>query len=206
VLHLLGGEPLLHPDVEKFFPIARAAFPRSRIMLISNGVLLDKQGDKFWDAMHESRIELSLTVYPGMEQRFKEALAEGERRNVTVSSYNDANVIKTLDHYPLDLEGRQDPVSNFGKCDQAGRCINLRNGRMYPCVSAAYVSFFNAYFNQSLPITEKDYIDIYKAESAGEISEFLSRPIPFCRFCAIDRVTTGHPWRTSRRDIREWSD
>jgi hypothetical protein len=40
IVHLLGGEPMLHPDVEKFLPIARAAFPKSVIQIVTNGLLL----------------------------------------------------------------------------------------------------------------------------------------------------------------------
>jgi MoaA/NifB/PqqE/SkfB family radical SAM enzyme len=42
-IDLLGGEPLLHPHVKDFLYIARKYFPKTRIRIVSKGVLLLKQ-------------------------------------------------------------------------------------------------------------------------------------------------------------------
>jgi hypothetical protein len=56
-----------------------------------------------------------------------------------------------------------------------------------------------------LPISDRDSIDIYKAQSAQEIFEFLSKPIPFCKFCYVEKRSFGHKWERSQKDIREWT-
>jgi molybdenum cofactor biosynthesis enzyme MoaA len=45
---LMGGEPLLHPELERFFPAARTAFPSAKIKIVTNGILLSKKEDSFW--------------------------------------------------------------------------------------------------------------------------------------------------------------
>ena len=50
-----------------------------------------------------------------------------------------------------------------------------------------------------------NYIDIYKVKSVEEIFEFLSRPIPFCRFCKR-KDNDSVKWRVSSRKIEEWCD
>ena len=35
-IELLGGEPLLHPNIENFLPIARMAFPETPIKIVTN--------------------------------------------------------------------------------------------------------------------------------------------------------------------------
>ena len=45
--------------------------------------------------------------------------------------------------------------------------------------------------------TDRDFIDIYKAASAGEILSFLSAPIPFCRYCDIRHAENGVKWEVS---------
>ena len=39
---LLGGEPLLHPNLKEILEIARYYLPSSRIVIVTNGLLLDK--------------------------------------------------------------------------------------------------------------------------------------------------------------------
>ena len=46
-------------------------------------------------------------------------------------------------------------------------------------------------------------IDIFKAKNKDEILEFMSRPIPFCRFCDVLRRKAGYKWETSEKDISE---
>jgi molybdenum cofactor biosynthesis enzyme MoaA len=47
VIRLMGGEPLLHPEAERFLSIARTAFPLARIHLVTNGLLLDELREAF---------------------------------------------------------------------------------------------------------------------------------------------------------------
>ena len=48
VIQLLGGEPLLHPEINKLMNITRFYFPHTTIDIITNGLLLDKMPDSFW--------------------------------------------------------------------------------------------------------------------------------------------------------------
>ena len=63
-IRLLGGEPLLHPDVVSFFPITRACFPETDIKLYTNGLLLPAQTDAFWEACTKYNIIIVITKYP----------------------------------------------------------------------------------------------------------------------------------------------
>ncbi|MDR0644388.1 MAG: radical SAM protein [Treponema sp.] len=63
-LRLLGGEPLLHPQINDFFDIARKHFPGSPIQLTTNGILLPKMPDAFWENCIRNDIEVNVTDYP----------------------------------------------------------------------------------------------------------------------------------------------
>ena len=54
-IYLLGGEPLLHPQVSEFIREARKHFPETRIYVVTNGSLVMRQDDEFWRAMAETR-------------------------------------------------------------------------------------------------------------------------------------------------------
>ena len=44
-----------------------------------------------------------------------------------------------------------------------------------------------------------------KEELEAKILEFLAKPIPFCRYCMVDKVKRGLLWETSKKDIKEWT-
>jgi uncharacterized Fe-S cluster-containing radical SAM superfamily protein len=203
---LLGGEPLLHPDLEKFFPAVREAFPSATVMVVTNGILLSQKEPSFWRECSAKNIDIAVTVYPDMEKQFEEARRRGGSFGVKVYPFGDkSGTAKTSLHYPLDLSGSQSPSSNFLKCSNA-RCTTLRKGRLYPCCIRPHLHIFNKYFPEhALPESEEDSIDIYAAKSGAEILDFLSRPIPFCRFCSIDKRGDTALWRKSKKDIKEWS-
>jgi hypothetical protein len=204
-ISLLGGEPLLHPDLEKFFPIARKSFPSAAIKVVTNGVLLSKKDDLFWRECSAQNIDVAVTVYPNMEKQFEAAQNKGQSFGVNVYPFNSLETAKTSLHYPLDLSGGQSPSSNFVNC-RLSAAISLREGRLYPCCMRPHLHIFNKYFPEhALPDSEKDSIDIYDAKNAAEILDFLSRPIPFCRFCRIDKRSDSNIWQQSKKDIKEWS-
>lgn len=62
-MFLLGGEPLLHPQLMQFFQIAREFFPNTQIIIITNGILLPEQPDEFWLACKKSNIRIWVSLY-----------------------------------------------------------------------------------------------------------------------------------------------
>ena len=65
--------------------------------------------------------------------------------------------------------------------------------------------YFNDYFQRELPVTDRDSIDIYAARSGQELLEFLAQPVPFCAYCDVAARKHSLPWRTTERDISEWT-
>ncbi len=63
-IRLMGGEPLLHPELNKFMEKARGFFPNTKISVVTNGILLNKQSQKFWDCCRENDILITISGYP----------------------------------------------------------------------------------------------------------------------------------------------
>ena len=204
MISLLGGEPLLHPQCKDFLRITRKYFPKTKIKLVTNGILLLNQDTQFWSAMAENNITLAPTKYP-INVNWKDIELKAHELNVQFEYYNDANEIKTSFKLPYQLDGSLNPVTNFLACGIAGECIFLSHGKLYTCTQAANVKHFNNYFGLNLKEDERDYIDIYKAKDLKEILEFLAKPIPFCKYCNITKLQAGIPWKISKRAIEEWT-
>ncbi|MDR1881457.1 MAG: radical SAM protein [Prevotella sp.] len=209
VIKLLGGEPLLHPDIVDFIKVTRIHFPYSNISFVTNGLLLLKMGNEFWKSLIEYNVFLRVTKYPiGLDYAKilnKAAVFGIINSNLNNSGHfseNKGHMIK----FPFDLSGNQEKYY-FINCHHRIGCTVLRHGKIYPCPQIAYIDYFNKQFNKTLNVTENDYIELHKIKSYYEIEEFLSNRVPFCDYCDIKH--RYHPlnkfeWRKSAKDIEEY--
>ena len=203
-IHLLGGEPLLHPKIALFLVIARKNFPQAVIDITTNGLLLKQMNEEFWTSCRENKIVIRPTKYPvNLDYDALEELAAAH--NVEYRYIGDTHdTIKTLNKYPLDINGLQDARRSFRLCHRANKCIYLQHGRLYTCTVATTIRHLNQHFGLSLSEDLADSIDIYAAKSAQEILEFLAKPIPFCKYCMPEKSQSGLAWRQSEGKLSEW--
>jgi len=194
-LVLLGGEPLLHPQLLDIIRFARKHFPQGSIRILSNGILLPQQPPEFWQTCHENSIEIEVSVYPikiDIPKIEKIAAQNG------VNFYIDNKNGKWW-HIKYDTAGKQNKNDTFDICVV---CIMLADGKLY-CGHAYTTKFFNDYFGQTFELTKKDSIDIYKVKNIQEIHRFFCKPQPFCRYCnKRDGYLTE--WALSKREKTEW--
>ncbi len=201
---LLGGEPLLHPQVTEFLKIARTYFPYAEVILYTNGLEIPKMKLDFWKICKECAITITLTHYPiSFDYKYVDKLLD--EHSITYQYCNTPGREKKSIHFSLDLNGTQDPRQSFLLCDMANRCIFLRDGRLYTCVLIPNIQHFNEYFHQCLNVSPTDSIDIYQANNSKEIMHFLASPPSFCRYCDVSRRTILHDWQISKKDILEWT-
>ncbi len=201
---LEGGEPLLNKNVCDYIKIVNKHLPHSGIKIFTNGLLLPKMDEYFWETCSKYDVELEVTQYPlDFDYEAVELLAKNH--GVRFHVY-DGKSGKESWHKPLDLDGGQDRYNSFDNCYLAnGDCTMLKNGKLYPCTLIPNLETFNRYFNKNLLISEKDYIDIYSDISKEEVYEFLCNPPMACRYCKVCEWTNGHKWGISKKDIVEWT-
>jgi MoaA/NifB/PqqE/SkfB family radical SAM enzyme len=201
-IRLIGGEPLLHKDIAFFFPVVRKHFPQSNINVFTNGILLAKQPDIFWQACKDSAVGLLVTRYP-IKIDIETIKEKSEQYDVKFM-YADGIRNEEMYRCVLSLSGKGNVKKNWKYCYH-NQWPFIRNGRIYPCPFYANIRHFNQYFNMNLPLTDKDSIDIHTKKSFKAIIRFLAKPIPACRYCDIPSYTYGHKWEISKKDIKEWT-
>lgn len=201
--HLMGGEPLLNPNCKDFFAVTRKFFPDSDIWLVTNGILLKTQPKEFWESCKENNIEIHPTKYP-IKIDWNSIETQCKTYGIPLIFFNNAKIEKTSTKFVLESKGNCNPLESFTKCGMANNCVQLKEGKLYPCNIAANIEIFNSAFNQNLPLTALDSIDIYKAKDYHEILQFLAKPIPFCRFCNLSKWQGMGEWKTSKKEIVEY--
>lgn len=198
---LLGGEPLLHPQVLEFYKSARSRFPKSRIYLQTNGTLVMAQNEQFWNALAESRIALLCDSFTAGVP-VVEINAMGKRHKVRVE-WTDPR--EEFCKVPIDLAGGQDASSSFARCRGYKNRPILRNGQLYPCAYVAYADVFREHFGiAGLQVYPTDSIGIRYEPDSEQVMSFLRNPVHWCTNCDMDN-RSFHDREHTQRDISEWT-
>ena len=205
-IYLIGGEPLLHPEIITLMRIAREKFIKGKIFVFTNGILLSQKDSEFWRACKDNNVDIIISAYPiKIDIDAIRAKAHEFGVNVEWAWGQNENERSTFSIQPLNLKGNSNIKLNFSLCDRANECITLSHGRLFTCTFAPNVHHFNKYFHQNINITEADYVNIYDDVSADEILRKMAEPIPACRYCDLVTPLKTVPWGVSKREISEWA-
>lgn len=202
-IYLIGGEPLLHPQITTCMEIARRYFHKGEISVFTNGLLLLKCGEAFWRECRKSDISIIITKYP-ISLDYQKIMNKAEEEGIRFSFFGTSEDFKYMTNLALDIQGKQDVEKNFVSCAEANNCIKLRDGKLFTCTRPAAIYRFNRFFGKNLELSDEDSIDIYKERTREEILKKLAAPIPFCRYCNIFGERKASEWGQTERKIEEW--
>lgn len=196
-IRIMGGEPLLHPQVVEFCTFTRNLFPKSEIVLVSNGILLPNLKDEDIEILNNNNIALCISNY-GLKLDYEKM---NKFKRHYFHSKNDMYNIS------LDLTGNQNITTSFFNCDIVqGHWYFFKNGRIYQCCVMANIDYFCNYFNKEIKYNLDDIsIDIYN-NSLPEIEKFLATPHEACKYCdTIARHKSYQKFGISKGEIQEWT-
>jgi MoaA/NifB/PqqE/SkfB family radical SAM enzyme len=206
--YITGGEPLLHPRLLEIFDIARVFFPETALGFMTNGLLLLKMPEAFWENCGRNKVAINVSRYP-VKLDLAKIRELTKTYHVMFDYVGGSDVpVKAMWKYPLDLEGAQPLARSFNICTQVNRCITMKDGYIYPCNTIAGIEHFNARFNtkleKKLELTADDVLELNTVKNINEVYEFLSKPKPFCRYCNRKGVVFGIPYGQSKKELSEW--
>jgi hypothetical protein len=184
-LRLVGGEPLLHPQLLDFMRITREGGIAERIKVYTNGVLLHTMPDEFWA---ETDV-LWISTYPGVRRRLSdEAIAAKCAEHGVV-----------LDLRPVITEFNRTCINNpvedenlvrriFRQCKMANEyeCFAIYEGMFFRCSVAPFTQKRLALAGIEFPGPEVDGIPIHgNPHLAEEIEGRLksNEPLKACTYC-----------------------
>lgn len=178
VISILGGEPLLNPELNKYVIEVRKCFPRAVIQLVTNGLLLVNVSGELLKVLHDNKVIVSISEYVPthkiinqIEQRLEEfqidysvrELDSKQKFNLPLSIVNDSCYEK--------------------KCISDG-CIAVCEGKIARCPTLLYIDKFNEKFNHYLPNEGIMNLEDYSGKGGGEILlNKLTEEVPLCQYC-----------------------
>jgi len=201
-IELMGGEPLLHDDINNILEVTRDFFKSIEIRLVTNGIKLLEMQDDFFESCVRNNIVICISIYP-IEIDLEAIERKLNSYGIKHKRYGDFQTCKTFIKYTLNIQGEAEPKESYKYCKYSGHCIQLKEGKIYPCFISAYAQHLNDYFGTAFEWTDRDYLHLEKKIKRKEFERLIFEPVPFCRFCNM-RKMTHFKWDVSKRNIKEW--
>lgn len=201
-IFIMGGEPLLHPEVGGFALATRRAFPRATVYVFTNTILVPKVSEETWDEFRRARIVLFCDDYPiDIDKEAIDSVAHAHGVKTKWTPYR-----TEFFRVPLDIEGTHGPRLMHEACRNVDNCVNLREGRLYPCGRVACMEPFIEHYGlqDRLKVSSADYMSIYDDRQPWEYMDFLTHPILWCSHCAYDEMYT-FPWQRGADTLEQWT-
>ncbi len=210
-IQLMGGEPLLNPKINEYIKISRECFPEKRIIVFTNGLLLNDMDESFWKTLNKYDVWIRPCLYP-IEINWKPVIAKARKYNVGLYADDKQKIrlsLKNIEKFRKLTFSKmalvEDGNYDNSNCIRKYGCNSMYDGKFYPCTTIAYVRHFNKKYNKNFIVTKEDYLDLYKVRDLSEVDEFLSKPrYHFCKYCGNGGGEVK--WEHSPiHDISEWT-
>lgn len=196
VIRILGGEPLLNPELDKIMEVTREIYPLSEIWLVTNGLILDKMSEQFFEVCNRNKIFLLISYYPPLVKKKEavEKLLQGYGVHYGISK------LYTTFRKRYLLEPHDEPEKTFDNCLQA-HCVNLYDGKLAACFLPFTQKYFNDYWGYDIPCDGA--IDLYDSETTTEkLMKLLHTPFERCRYCRDGEVSVN--WGVADNKTDDW--
>ncbi|XZE56169.1 radical SAM protein [Planctomycetaceae bacterium SH139] len=212
---LLGGEPLLNPNIIQHLLLARQHWPESDLMLVTNGFFLNRF-PCLPEVLMETNCRLEVSQHGTHDEyvkrfrdvkrliwRWREQHA-GIQIKIRSSHQGWMRQYNVVDGKPMPFDSK--PREAFKVCMQK-TCTQLgENGFLFKCPALAYFARLESKLKlHDLPQWQlfRDYQACPPGATDDELRTFIeTKVIRQCGLCPSNRVPFKHPDPTQRSEIR----
>ena len=180
---ILGGEPLLHPDLFSVIQAVRESGISKKVLLVTNGTLLHQLPDAVWGAVDQ----LEVSSYPGVD------LSKDVKKSI--QSKASQHQVKLVSHfYPtfritFSRVGTNDDqlvrrIYRACKLANLWGCQSIYQGFFFKCPQSIYIS--NLLDERHTHTNTDNGIKIGDSPAFfDELTKYLrsDRPLKACRYC-----------------------
>lgn len=175
---IIGGEPLLHPKLPEICRAVRAADIAPRVLVTTNGTLLNRMNPEVWQLIDE--MEISWYPDAGLKKDFFEPFrARAKEHGVTFSLNAFPEFRRTFGRTPISDPDLVERVFKACKIANVWGCHTLYAGRLYRCPQSIYA-------HEMTDETVTEGIEISDRSSLrDDILQMITSPEPLaaCRNC-----------------------
>ena len=190
IFRLMGGEPFLLKNLDEYLRISRKYFPQTRIVIVTNGLLIPSVEQKIFDAIKKYSIAIGISEYPPTTKIRDKISATLESQNI---NFRFDVFVRWFRSFVRDKLERSNPHESIKHC-MSSCCYFLRDGKLHKCQTDALAYRFKERFPDEdvphdcgIPIDSPNFL---------ELLDFLIQTqnvIPMCEFCSDENIFV--PWR-----------
>lgn len=207
---LVGGEPLLHPALPEVICAVRRSGVSDRIRVLTNGLLLPRMSDVFWQEVDEVQV----SVYPGREMSVEQlghCQCKAKLWGVDLKLRYFDRFRETYSEQGTKDKGLVGRIYNTCQFAHVWRCHNFSDGFLFRCPQSLFIpKLIN---NDILTHPTIDGIKITDSPTfGGDLLAYLESPEPLasCYHClgsvgklfAHEQVSRGM-WRLRQHHSTE---
>jgi Radical SAM superfamily len=193
---LLGGEPLLNPEVPAYIKVAREQWPHTKIRLVTNGLLLPRTPLEFWRTLAETEATLTVSIHSRDGRYLDELSAALACAQFHAREYDfRLETRNSVDGWYRTYRGHGpgmtpfqdgDPRSSWRACPSK-HCLTLEGNAIWKCPPLAHFPRIAHKFRLDLkPEWEKPlrYVPLTLDATDDEVRAFVGRgEEPVCGMC-----------------------
>jgi organic radical activating enzyme len=188
VFKIMGGEPLLHPNITEVLHAVKASGVGDVVRLFTNGLLLTTMDDHFWRALDH----LTISSYDSAPVRADHlAIIEDKAQQFdVVLNVKPVDAFSQVMHH-IRRDDDEAVQYTWNQCWLRHRCLVVRDERFYICTRAAYLTDLHDRVALTNPFDDpdrrrhEDSVSIHEPNLAEHMLALLNRsqPLHSCRFC-----------------------
>lgn len=183
-IRILGGEPLMHPDICEILEGYRKIFPEAEIDLCTNGLLLLQMEKEFFDCLIKNRISIHVSGYKPTYNLLDKIDSLLAKYKLPYAILKRDEFLKYYTTYPThDLE------KNYELCI-ASACREVYKGKLSTCSAAIAFEKFNDQFHTDFKVEKNvDWFDIHDENlDINRVMELIDKPARICQYCDCCRM------------------
>lgn len=198
---LLGGEPLLHPELDRFVSLTRKYFPGTHIDVVTNGLLILKMPQKLIDAMIQNNATLFISQYHPTREKIGRIISFLDEKQINFY------ISQPITDFESVLTYKEKTAEKaFAKRSKDGCiCHSIAKGRVYVCPTIERLYAVQDFFNIHIEEDElkSSSLDIMSDDVDGwDMLKYFSAPTSICRFCCPECKESL--WETGQPKIEDW--
>lgn len=201
-IRIIGGEPLLNKELNKYLYMIRKIYPKSNIRVITNGILVTDMKDDLITAFKDTSAKLIITSYLpliGKLDKINDFLKDKE------IDYEISEIVTDFQKI-YDYTGKQNMELSFNACHWKGACATLYENQIAPCFVPFVIKNLSENFHLNIGTSGTLKLDSDKLNKE-KIRKLFNTPFDMCRYCAPRGITSK--WEicddNSINNIYDWS-